>query len=577
MTTISTFLSGLLLSAARLLPSSVCAAGLQPFFTLKLASVNTLISVAENISTLAGFADNAEFRQVVDTVKSAKGVNLDEITGVAVIADSDGTLNALLLLPITDLWGAEIPDYPNIFDTIRPFLTKKGGGRFDITTPFGTYIAVQKDNYLVITPEGIADQVPADPKKLFADLEKYTLGIKLDTDRVEFETLEAQVFGPIIMLASMRNPEAGEQFENIVEVYRQIFKEFRTIIGGVAINPQTVDVEYSGTGIPHKDSGWGKMLAGMKQQPTRFSGFRGTPDNIILSGGSSITQDSAADMMPWMEPGLKQYETLLNAALEQIEAEDESGETSKFASKLFDSIRKIFELESKGSGSPSDSAFSLNTEGTLLFAGHTNALEEWRKLVSMVVGFAGKKVGAIAASLEIDINALFNREYITVEGFKISSFKVPMEKIASLTPNPDGAEALKSLAPGIFWAVNETAGKQAIAIAAGLDFVKTEQTFKSALEKTKTSVPVQRPMGIFSVQGLGKFLQQTGYPFASKAVKDKDELEAFKKVIDVLASVDGDAAITVDIDMKTDRMSAGYHISGKAIRAVISAVKAVKE
>ena len=569
---ITTFVSGLLLSAALLLPGSIRAAELQPFFTLKLASVNSLVSVAEKFSTMAGFADDAEFREFITTVRGMKGINPNEMTGIAAVV-VDGEINLMLLLPITDLWGAEIPGFSDVFDMVRPFLSRRGEGQFAINSPFGTYIAVQKKDYLVITLDNIADQVPADPKKLFADLEKYTLGSKLDLEQVEFELIEANVFGPAMMFIYMQNPEVAEQFENVIEMYRGFYKEFSTIVGGIAINPQTADVEYSGTLVPRKGSDWGKMLAGAKRQPTKFDGFRGTPNNIVFSLGDSSSLSNPIDVMsmPSMELAMQQYETLLNAALEQIDADDETGEIGKFAREVFDSIRKIIELESKST--TADYASSLNTEGTLLFAMNTNALGEIRNFASLLGGFAAPKVNAIAGDLNIDINAAVKRDYVTVEGYKVSSFQFPMDKI----PAPEAAEALKGLSPGVFWAVNETSGKQAIAVAAGLDFAKTEQSFKAALEKTKTLVPVQQPPMTLSVQGLGKLLQQTFIPIAEKAGAPADELATFKTVVGILASAENDATITVDMDMKPDRMGFGYHISGKAIQAIISAVKAAAE
>jgi len=569
MKTITTFVSGLLLSAAFLLPGSVRAAELQPFFTLKLSSVNSLIGIAEKIGTMAGFANNAEFREVVITAKGMKGVNLNEIVGIAA-AEIDGEINVVLLLPITDLWGAEVPGFADVFDTIRPFLSRKGEGKFAINSPLGTYIAVQKRDYLVITREDIADQVPADPKKLFADLEKYTLGIKFDLEKVNFDTIEATLALPL-MLLSMQNPEVAEQLESVIEMYRQFYKEFSTVVGGIAFNAQTADVEYSGTIVPRKGSDWGKMLAGAKQQPTKFDGFRGTPNNVVFSAGDSMSISNPVDVTSVMEL----YETLLNAALEQIDADDETGETSKFAKEVFDSIQKIIELESKKT--LNDSACSLSTDGTFLLATNTNALGEMRNLASLISGFAASKVSGVASDLGIDFNAAVKREYITIEGYKVSSFQFPMDKIVLHIPNPEAAEALKDLSPCVLWAVNETAGKQAIAVAIGGDFAKTEQSFKAALEKTKTPAPVQQPIVTISAPGLGKLLQQAIYPLAVKAGAPEDGLAAFKKVIDILASAGSDATITVHTEMKPDRMDIGYRVSGKAIQAIIAAVKTVIE
>ena len=572
MRAITTCVSGLLLSAVLLLPS-IHAAELQPFFTFKASSVNSLIAVAEKIGTMADFANSNEFKEFIKTVKEVQGFNLDGIIGFAAAVSDDGDLCPILLLPITDLWKIDVPSQPGILDPIIPFLTKRGAERTDMNFPIGTYVALQKQGYLVIVSEDVVEQVPADARKLFADLEKYTLGMKLDLEKVKFETLESQLFGPMIFMAMMAVPEVGEQIEQAVDAGRELSKEFAVLSGGIAFNPQTADVELSGMMVPRKGSDFAKSLAGYKPQPTIFGGFRGTPGNVIVSFGDSATQ------VPISEEKLNTFTEPLDAVfsgfLDQIEMEDETGETAELAKKVIDSVQKIIVAESKRG--TSDTALSLNTDGTLLLASDTGSLAEIQKLISLLVEFAAQRVRPIAITFGIDINASVKQDYVTVEGFKVSSFKFPMDKLVPLIPNPNTAKGFSGLSPGVFWAVKDAGGKQAVAVAAGLDFAKAESAFKSALEKTKTPAPVQKPMGTLSVQGLGKFLQQTVYPVAEKTGDDMpvEYLAQMKKVFDILATAGNDATVTLNADVKPDKIEGGYRISGKAIQAVIAAVKAV--
>jgi len=576
MKAITTFVSGLLLSALLLLPVPIRAAELQPFFTFKASSINTLVTVAEKFASMADAADTDEFREFVSTAKSIKGFDLNGIFGFAAAVNEGGGISPILLLPITDLWRAEIPGQPEIFDALRPFLVRRGEGKFDINSPFGTFSAVQKQNYLVITPEEVADQVPAEPKKLFADVEKFTIGVKLDLEKVDFDTIESTLFGPILMIAMMNDPAVGEQFENVIEVYRELYKEIAAVSYGYIVNPPTADVELSGTVVPRKGSGVGKTFAGYKQQPTIFGGFRGMPGNTVFSLGNSVTSPPLENNAI-TKNNLKQLETMLEGFREQIEMEDETGEISKLAETASESILKIIETESKKEAN--DSAFSLTTDGTLLCAFDTNSLEEIRKLAELAVAFAGTKLTAVANDFEIDAKALVDanlrREYVTVEGFKVSSFKFPvktliatLEKTHGSLPADAPADVLDNMTLGVFWAVKD-GNKQAIAVAAGMDFDKTEQAFKAALEKTKTSAPVQKPVGTFSIAGLGKFFQQTLYPLAGNAAGESE----FAKVIDIFTAAGNDAAITLDFDIKSDRVDFGIRVPGKAIQAIISAVK----
>ena len=572
MKAITTFVSGLLLSALLLLAPSVRAAELQPFFTLKTSSINTLISVAEKFVGMAG-VDAPEFPEFINTVKGVRGVDLDGIIGFAAAVDEAGTINVILLLPITDLWRAEVPGMPEIFDQIRPFLVKKGEGRFEINAPVGTYIAVQRLGYLVITPEDVADQVPTDPRKYFADLEKYTLGIKLDLEKVDFETIESQLFGPILLMAMMTNPAAAEQLETVTELYGELYKEIAAFSYGVAVDPKTADVGLSMSITPRKGSEIAKSFAGYKQQPTIFGGFRGTPAATVLSIGDSATQPQPENNAI-AKLSTTQWKAMFEGFIEQIEMEDETGERTELAKAAVESITKIIETETKRGAS--DAALSLNTDGTLLFAFDTVSLAEIQKLVALAQAFVNKNAPAEAKKMLEDGT---NLAYATVEGFKISSVKIPI--VATLEqftedPAPDSVAPLRDLTLNLFWAVKE-GNKQAIAVAAGLDAVKTEQAFKAALTQTKTAAPTQKPIGVFSIAGLGKFLQQSVYPIVERAAAAEPDaeidLEMFKKVNEIFASAGSDATITLDGEVKSDRMDVGYRVSGKMIQAIISAVK----
>ena len=563
MKAITTFVSGLFLSVLLLLPVSVRSAELQPFFTLKTSSINTLIGVAEKISTMAGFADDAEFREIVNSFRNIRGIDGNGIIGIAAAVDDFGGINPILLLPITDLEQADIPGQPDIFDFVRSLLVGRGEGKFDINSPFGSYVAVQQQNYLLVTSADTAALIPADPAKLFADLEQYTFGVKLNLEQVEFETLEAQLFGPMLFMTMMTNPEAVEQVKTMIELYRELYKEIAAASFGIAFNPQTADVELAMSMAPREGSDVGKSLAGYRQQPTIFGGFRGTPENIIFSFGDSATQ-LPIENNPLLENSMQQWEAILEGFLAQIEMEDETGELTELAESASGLIHKILETESKRG--VSDLALSMNADGTILAALGTASLAEIQQLAALAVGFAAPKLVPVAADFDIDFYALVRLNYETIEGFRVSSFRIPMENLIPLAPSPN--EGLKEFSPGVFWAV-KAGDNQAVAFAVGLDSDKTEQAFKSALEQTKTAVPVQKPEGVFSITGLGKFLGQTICPAAAKDGADHE----LKQVADVFAAAGSNATVTLSSDVAPDRINVGFHVAGKVIETIITAVK----
>ncbi|MCL2709442.1 MAG: hypothetical protein FWE95_01050 [Planctomycetaceae bacterium] len=571
MKAITTFVSGLLLSAFFLLAPAVRAAELEPFFTVKVSNINTLVAVAERFAGMAEAADAPEFREFVNVVRNMRGFDLNSIAGVAVAVGPDGELISLLLLPITDLWRAEITGMPEIFDTLRPFLVRRDGGRFDINSPIGTFVALQKQGYLIIVPEDAVELVPADARTLFADLEKYTFGMKLDLEKVEFETIEAQLFGPMLLMAMMTNPDVAEQLENVVEIYRELYNEFAAVSSGITVNPQTGDVEISGAIVARKDSGMGKTFAGYKEQPTIFGGFRGTPDNTVFSMGDSATQP-VLENNAMMDLNMKQYEAMFEGFLEQIEMEDETGELTELAEAAVAALLKIIESESKRGAT--DFALSLNTDGTFLFAIDTVSLAEIQKLAAIVAGFAENKIEGDAKTL-IENNLRLG--YANVEGFTVSSIKIPVIATLELIFGPAPDDTLSDLTLGVFWATKE-GNKQAIATAAGLDFAKAEAAFRTALTQTRTAMPVRKPDGDFYLAGLGKFLEQSVYPIAVKAVESSglstaEELAPFKKVIDIFKASGNDATMTLAGEIKGEQMEATYRVSGKLIQAIISAVR----
>ena len=569
MKTITTFVSGLLLSALLLLAPAVQAAELQPFFTVKVSNMNTLIAVAERFAGMADAADAPEFKEFVNVVRNMRGFDYNSIAGVAVAVGPDGELIPMMLFPITDLWRAEITGMPEIFDSIRPFLVRRDGGRFDINSPIGTFVALQKQGYLVIVPEDAFELIPTDARTLFADLAPYTFGVKLDLEKVEFETIEAQLFGPMLLMAMMTNPDMAEQLENVVEIYRELYNELAVVSGGIAVNPQTGDVEISGAMVARKDSGMGKTFAGYKEQPTIFGGFRGTPDNTVFSMGDSATQP-ALDNNAMLDLNMKQYEAMFEGFLEQIEMEDETGELVELAEAAVEALLKIIDTESKREAT--DFALSLNTDGTFLFAIDTVSLAEIQKLAAIVVGFADSKIEGDTRTL---IENNLQLEYATIEGFKVSSIKIPVVATFELFLGPAPDDTMNDLTLGVFWATKE-GNKQAIATAAGLDFTKAEQAFRTALTQTRTAVPVRKPEGVFSLTGLGKFLEQTVYPIALKASESdppESELEPFKKVIDLFKAAGNDATMTLTGEVKDVRMEAAFRVSGQLIQAVISAVR----
>ena len=576
MRAITSFVFGLLLSAVLLLPTNARAAELEPFLTVKASSINTFIGIAEMFAGMADAADDYFFQEAINGIRNIRGVNFDGDFGIAAVVTENDTLNFLFVLPVTDIWRLDFPEAPGMIEGLRPFLTRRSAERTDINTPFGNFVALQRQGFLVVVPEEIIDRVPANPRTLFADLEQYTFGMKFDLEKVEFETLEANFFTPILLMALMQAPEMADQLEEAIEMYRLLFDEFAMVSYGIAVDRQTADIELSYSFAAREGSDMARVLAGYERRPTIFGGFRGTPENNVFSFGDS----ARAPAMPnnaLMGNAKAQWEIMLDGIIEQIEMDDDTGEAGKIAREAIDAIFKIIEDETQRG--ENDMALSFNIDGTLLAAFDTVSLAEIQTLAILAWDFARSRAPAEAEELlEVRLG------YTTIEGFTVSSFKIPLIPLAEtfMGPGPGARhvpQGPRELAINGFWAT-KPGGKQAIAFAAGVDAAKTEAAFRSALQQTATPVPVQEPAAVFSMQGWGKFLQQTVQPILEQGTAEspghfpQSGLEDFKKQAEVLASADADATVTMSFNTSADRVDVAFRMSGKIIQTIIDASKA---
>ena len=565
------------MSAVLLLPSAARAAELEPFFAVKASSINTFVTIAEGVASMAGAANEPGFQMALAAVREIRGFNFNGDFGIAIAVTEGDTLSPILLLPITDLANAHIPASPEVFESIRPFLMRRNAERTDIVTPFGTYAALQRQGFLVVVPENIVASLPADPRTLFADIQRYTIGVKLDLTKVEFETIE-NLFAPVMLMVMMTAPEMVEQLEEMIEMYRALYNEVSAISYGIAVNTQNADVEFSMTMAARAGSDTARAFADYRPQPTRFGGFRGVPANNVFSFGYSATGTALPNNNPQMELARQQWETILEGALEQINMDDETGETGKMAQEAFDTIFAIMDATTaRGAG---DYAASFNTDGTLLLAFDTVSLADIRNLSLLIYAFARDRMPAGAEDL-LDASLGFTN----IEGFTVSSFRLPIVPILEVFQGPapdDIPEVFNALALNGYWAVRD-GDTQAIALAVGLDAAKTEQAFRTALQQTRTAVPVQRPMSVASVQGLGRYFQQTIIPIMARALEQEPDetveevFEQFKRVAALLASAGDDAVITMDSTQTPNSITANGRISGRAIQTIIAAARLMLE
>jgi hypothetical protein len=255
-----------------------------------------------------------------------------------------------------------------------------------------------------------------------------------------------------------------------------------------------------------------------------------------------------------IEVSIGMIEQFFDAALAQVEEQSETDEEAEFGKTAFDSLKKIAAATlEKGKY---DIAVSLDADATLLLAltvGETAELENLGvKLFDRI------KQKHDENDVDDFLKKYLKKNYTTVEGFNVSSLKIPLEEVAAEHAVP---AKLANETVGIFWALKNN---EAAAIAFGFDFDKTEKAFQQALTKTKTPVPLQQPFLVFALQPLGKLL---------KKYSDNSFPDTVNKSIELLSASGTDAKITFSAEVVDSAMYGKFNVSGKAVTVLANMIK----
>jgi hypothetical protein len=201
--------------------SCVClhASELKPVFTLKIASPNHFVVLAEKIAeTGKAFVEidpeiayaHAEFQAGIEFVKmqieSLKGViDADIDFGFAINMNFDKlspsapweVFETILLLPISDLRGAinasgRLPNMELAPLIVNTLLRRTGETQYIVETPLVSFVGIQTKDGLLVTPLGMAMQ--DNMQNLLRDVDRFTIGGKFDFSGLTVDDL-AKMFG----------------------------------------------------------------------------------------------------------------------------------------------------------------------------------------------------------------------------------------------------------------------------------------------------------------------------------------------------------------------------------------------
>ncbi|MDR3197625.1 MAG: hypothetical protein LBU34_07110 [Planctomycetaceae bacterium] len=540
-----TFVTTLCIALSILFSASLRAEELKSFLTVKIASPETLLNIAEKIAELAGASK--EFDNAVVPFKDLPGLNPEGPFGFVLHSDGEELKEPLFILPITDLKAVNLPG----FETITTGLKKLSNEKFLINSPLGNYLFYQKNGYVVVVSEESELAIPDDPKTLFAELEKTTLGFKIDFENTSLDAIETALALPQMFLAMQAGPQATQVIEQFNEALAKAYETISSQTLGISFDPKTADLNLTAAVVPRKGSETEKLLADYKNVKTIFSGFLGNPDEVIFSINSA---NNAGSPQSDIDAALTAIDQFFEALFLQIEEQSETDEEAESNQLLAESLKKI--VRATIQAGKSDGGASLDADGTLLLALTLGDTEELEKLGANIFERIKKEHD------EDDVNEFLKKylkkDYTAVEGFNVSSLKIPLEEAASGHELP---EKLAKETVGLFWAIKDN---EAVAVAAGFDFDKTEKLFQQALTKTKTPVPLKQPSAIIALQPLGKLL---------KKYSDDTLPDTVTKSIELLASAVTDAKIIASSNVIGTTAQVKLSVSGKAITVLANIIK----
>lgn len=508
---------------------------LKPVLTLKVASPEILMGVVEKIADLAG--QKAEFQTQVASFKDLKGLNVKNPIGFVLRSDGEEFKEPVLVLPVEDFDAIQIPG----FEMIRGQLKKAGEGKYLLNSPAGIFVVQKKKGFYVVTPEDSEVPVPDDPTTLFADLEKYTIGVKVDFENTSFEAFEYFMAPLQFAMAMQGGPQAVQMVENLNQQIQTLHKEYASTTIGITFDPKTADLAFETQVVPRKGTDSEKQAALFKDAKTAFSAFRGGENTVFSCNLVDFVSETEIEL------SLGSFDQFVEGFLEHAETDEDY----EFGEIVAESARIIFEsiLEKK----KVDGACSLDAEGILLGALSLADTAELKKLTTLLMDRVKKDHDADEFDAFMKDN--LKKAYETVEGYSLSSLTIPVAEAAAAHGCPVD---LNDLTVFLYWGVKEG---DSVAFAVGTDAAKTEARFKKALAGTKNPVPVQQPSFVFSLHSLGALLVNF-----EKIAPEACTNPMWPKIVNSLNAAKPTAKITGSLQVEGENCLSGtLKIDGNAV------------
>ena len=539
----------------------------KPFLTLKTAGPGTIISLTEKIAGLVDPTGSSGIKAMLTPYKNLPGVTANGTIGLALQYNEGSAfgLDAALFLPISNIKTFNIPGQEMYVGMIKAML-KEEGNKFVISSPVGEFVVYQKTGYLVVAPLSAAEAAAAvDPKKLFADLENFTIGIQINQENISEENIEAML-GSLTGILAMQGMEFDPEF--VLESISGSLDGISSLTVGVALDEKTLDFSLTTQIVPTKDSDWAEKIIQNKNAKTKLgSFFFDTPKTIFSASYVDYFTDSEIEQIATAVVLLG--DSLLEGLSESAE-EDEDGGVSLVPLAEY-GVEWMHEMAAYfAENRLIDAAYSFDSDGTLVMAlaaeDTEKILEIDRKLCKNVYDLLPELLGEEEGkALQEFFDRKTKQDYETVAGFSLSCLP---NLLSDLPPEMDDVpDALKDLPISLFWGVKKD---EAVVYAIGLDFAKTERTLKAAMEKNTT--PVQpKQTAMVALKPFGEFVVKEIFPRIEEITgAEESELRVVKELFAIFARADARAKWVVKREYPNDGYVEKHQLDGRFVTAFLA-------
>ena len=540
------------------------AAELKPFLTLQTAGSSGLIAIAEKFSAAIDPSDSAGIKTSLAPFKNIPGVDSAGRIGIALLENDENPMGieAVIFLPIRDF---KTFNNPMIQAMLSPMglKIKQDGTKYTIASPAGEIVGYQKTGYFAVATAGAAEfAAAADQKKVFAEIEKFTLGIHVNLENISLETVEKLlkqgVMSAAILGADPKEMGLDIEIEAVLEQIESYLNEFSAFTAGLTLDARTLDLTASLQITPLKDAEWAEKINNVKNVKTPLGAFLPDTPQTVFSG-HYLDYLTDSEMENILAAWKAVTEGFMEGFTEAVEGEEEAEKLKQTVDIGLKYVQGT--LDFLADERLIDAVCSLDTDGTLILA---MASENTGDIVKLDDEFFGSLLETLAGTEgKESIESKIKRNEETIAGYALSSVQNPFADLPESVNMPGEMKAMLSTVPvNFFRAVKDN---EAAVYAFGLDFAKTEKTLKDALTKTSAS-PQPKQTAVFGLKPFCTLLQKQYMPFM-EALMGPDEQAA--AMIGKMAAADAGAKITLTTEYPGDAILYKTQVDGKFINTCL--------